>query len=97
MDIILTNRPRSFKNSVAIETGLRDHHKMAVTVLKCHFVRIQSKTIQYRDYHKFSPDAFIADLIHRNLNSLPASTLDPIKHMLNSVILSRLFLTNMHL
>ena len=27
----------------------------------------------------FSPDAFIADLIQRNLNSLPVSTLDPNK------------------
>ena len=32
-DIILTNRPRSFKNRVAIETSLNDHHKMVVTVL----------------------------------------------------------------
>ena len=81
VSIILTstNRPRSFKNSVAIETGLSDHHKMVVTVLKCHFVRIQAETIQYRDYHQFSPDTFIADLIQRNLNSLPASTLDPNK------------------
>ena len=78
IDIIL----RLFKNSVAIETGLSDHHKMVVTVLKCHFVRIQPKTIHYRDYHQFSPDAFIADLI---------------KRMPNSVILSRLFLINMHL
>ena len=52
---------------------------MVVTALKCHFVRIQPKTIQYRDYHQFSPDAFIADLIQRNLNSLPVSTLDPNK------------------
>ena len=51
IDVILTNRLRSFKNSVAIDTGLSDHHKMVVTVLKCHFVRIQPKTIQYRDYH----------------------------------------------
>ena len=79
MDIILTNRPRSFKNSVAIETGLSGHHKMVVTVLKCHFVRIQPKTIHYRDYHQFSPDAFIADLIQRNVNPLPVSTLDPNK------------------
>ena len=40
-------------------------------------VRIQPKTIQYKDYHQFSPDAFTADLIKRNLNSLPASTSDP--------------------
>ena len=79
IDIILTNRPRSFKNSVAIETGLSDHHKMVVTVLKCHFVRIQPKTIHYRDYHQFSPDAFIADLIQRNVNSLPVFTLNPNK------------------
>ena len=30
---LLTNRPRSFKNSVAIGTGLSDHYKMVVTVL----------------------------------------------------------------
>ena len=78
IDILLTNRPRSFKN-IVIETGLSDHHKMVVTVLKCHFVRIQPKTIQYRDYHQFSPDAFIADFIQRNLSSLPVSTLDPNK------------------
>ena len=52
---------------------------MVVTVLKCHFVRIQPKTIHYRDYHQFSPDAFIADLIRRNVNSIPVSTLDPNK------------------
>ena len=79
IDIILTNTPRSFKNSVAIDTGLNDHHKMIVTVLKCHFVRIQPKTIQYRECHQFSPDAFIADLIQRNLSSLPVSILDPNK------------------
>ena len=54
IDIILTNRPRSFKNSVAIETGLSDHHKMVLTVLKCHFVRLQPTTIQYKDYKYFS-------------------------------------------
>ena len=79
IDVTLTNRPRSFKNSVAIETDLSNHHKMVVTVLKCHFVRIQTKTIHYRDYHQLSPDAFIADLILRNVKSLPVSTLDPNK------------------
>ena len=50
IDIILTNRPRLFQSSVAIETGLSDHHKMVLTVLKCHFVRLQPTTIHYRDY-----------------------------------------------
>ena len=32
IDVILTNRKRSFHNSTAIETGLSDHHKMIITV-----------------------------------------------------------------
>ena len=34
IDVILTNRKDSFDHSMAIETGLSDHHKMVVTILK---------------------------------------------------------------
>ena len=34
IDLILTNYPRSFQNSCAIETGLSDFHKLVVTVMK---------------------------------------------------------------
>ena len=34
IDLILTNRPRSFQNSCALETGLSDFHNMTLTVLK---------------------------------------------------------------
>ena len=34
IDVILTNSENSFQNSMAIETGLSDHHKMMITVLK---------------------------------------------------------------
>ena len=34
IDLILTNRPRSFCNSDTLETGLSDFHKLTVTVLK---------------------------------------------------------------
>ena len=33
IDVVLTNSPDSFHNSIAIETGLSDHHKMIITVL----------------------------------------------------------------
>ena len=65
--IILTNQPRSFQSSVAIETGLSDHPKMVFTVLKCHFVRLQPTTIQYRDYKYFDPEAFINDMIEKTI------------------------------
>ena len=34
IDLILTNRDRSFQNSQVIETGLSDHHKLTITILK---------------------------------------------------------------
>ena len=34
IDVILTNSKNSFQNAMAIETGLSDHHKMVITVLK---------------------------------------------------------------
>ena len=33
VDLILTNMPKSFQNSMVIETGLSDFHKLTKTVL----------------------------------------------------------------
>ena len=35
--LMLTNKPRSFKNSSVLETGLSDFHKMTLTVMRAHF------------------------------------------------------------
>ena len=37
VDLILTNRPRSFQNLIIIEMGLTDFYKMCVTVMKMHY------------------------------------------------------------
>ena len=37
IDVILTNRKNSFQNTMAIETGPSDHHKMTLTALKVFF------------------------------------------------------------
>ena len=34
IDLMLTNRPKSFQDTLVIETGLSDFHKMTVSVLK---------------------------------------------------------------
>ena len=39
IDLILTNRPRSFQDSTVIETGLSDFHKMCVTVMKMYYCK----------------------------------------------------------
>ena len=54
IDLILTNKPRSFQNSCTFETGLSDFHKMTITVLKMHFKKQASKIISYRNYKNFS-------------------------------------------
>ena len=63
IDLILTNRPRSFQGTVLIETGLSDFHKMTLTVLKMHFKKQSPKIVHYRDYNNFKHDDFRNDLI----------------------------------
>ena len=57
-DLILTNSSSSFQNSCAIETGLSDFHKMAITVMKTTFQKLKPKLIYYQDYIRFSNDKF---------------------------------------
>ena len=64
IDLIVTNRPRSFCNSDSLETGLSDFHKLIVTVLKTFFKKQSSKIISYRNYKNFSNDLFRTDLIN---------------------------------
>ena len=44
IDLIITNRPKSFQNSMTVETGLSDFHKMTLTVMKV-FYEKQKKQI----------------------------------------------------
>ena len=61
IDLILTNRPRSFQKSTAIETGLSDFHKMAITILKTSFKKAPPRVILYRNFRNFSPIKFRQD------------------------------------
>ena len=58
IDVMLTNRRNSFKNSATIETGLSDHHKMTVTVLKTYFKKEKPIKINYRFYTYFTESEF---------------------------------------
>ena len=50
IDMMLTNRPRSFHNTSLIETGLSDCHKMIVSVF------------EYRNYKTFDHNEFLQNL-----------------------------------
>ena len=63
IDLIITNRPRSFQNTITLETGISDFHKMTLTVLKTSFRKQPPKIIVYRDYKKYSPENFRRELL----------------------------------
>ena len=48
IDLILTNKPLSFQNSCAVETGLSDFHRMILTVTIMTFQKLKPRIISYR-------------------------------------------------
>ena len=59
---MLTNRPRRFHHTSFIETGLSDCPKLTWSFFRAFFKRIPAKTIEYRNYSKLSPEAFLREL-----------------------------------
>ena len=83
IDLILTNRNRCFQNSTVVETGISDHHKLTVTVLKTVFKKKKAKSIIYRDYKLFSNETFSQEFsmlikAHREMNNLTFSQINDI-------------------
>ena len=61
-DLIITNRPKSFQNSVTVETDLSDFHKMTLTVMKVFYKKQKTNTVTYRNYKNVSNEAFMFDV-----------------------------------
>ena len=64
IDLIWTNRQRSFCNSDTLVTGISDFHKLTVTVLSTFFKKQSPKVISFRNYKIFSKDSFCINLIN---------------------------------
>ena len=74
IDLILTNRQKSFQNSTIIETGLSDFHKLTVTVLKSYSKKRKPKELIHRDFKNFSNQQFRTELVKElNENTVGAS------------------------
>ena len=69
IDLILTNRYKCFQNTINVETGLSDFHKMTLIVLKTKYKKDRPKIMSYRHYKKFSNEYFISELIE-DLNTI---------------------------
>ena len=68
IDLILTNRPIRFQNSQTIETGLSDHHKLTITVMKAYFQKQAPVIITYRDYKYYNENMFRSELLEELYN-----------------------------
>ena len=62
IDLIITNRPKCFQDSVVIETGLSDFHKMGATVMKMYYTKQKPSIVRYRKFKNFCNDSFIKDI-----------------------------------
>ena len=87
IDVMLTNRKTSFQNSMSIETGLSDHHKMTVTVLKTYFKKKKPIKINYRSYKYFNEGEFRNDLQkYLEITNKESIQYDEFKHILTKVL-----------
>ena len=62
IDLILTNRKDSFQKTIVLETGISDHHSMAVTTLKTRLKKQSPKIITYRNYKSININTFNNEL-----------------------------------
>ena len=85
IDVMLTNRRLCFENSITVETGLSDCHKMTVTVMKKYYKKLEPVTINYRDYKSFDGNRFRADLKVR-LTNLESLSLDDFQTVFHQVL-----------
>ena len=83
IDIMLTNKKLSFQNSMTLETGLSDFHKMTLTVMKRYFKKKPPITITYRDLKSFDGFKFRED-IRNQLEQIGDLDIDDFKHVFTS-------------
>ena len=63
IDLMLTNKPRFFKNSSLLETGLSDFHKIKLRVIRAYFVKQTPKVVYHLGCKKVSNDLFRNDIL----------------------------------
>ena len=73
IDLILTNRPKIFQNSSAVETELSDFHKMTLTVMKTTFEKLKPRICYFRKWNEFCNEKFrtqvLTKLSMENINN----------------------------
>ena len=87
-DLFFTNKYRSFMHTMTFETGLSDHHKMILTVLKSTCIKGKTKKVLYRSFKSFENTAFrshLGDMVNdfNNTDGCFDEFHDGLQHILN--------------
>ena len=83
IDVMLTNKKLSFQNTMTLETGLSDFHKMTITVLKRYFKKKAPIMITYRDLKSFDALKFRED-VRNQLEKIGELDIDDFNHVFTS-------------
>ena len=70
IDLILTNKNKSFYHTDVLETGLSDFQKLVFTTLKSSYIKLKRKVITYRCFKIFDVEAFRNNLLN-SLHAIP--------------------------
>ena len=62
IDLMLTNKAKSFYKSHSFVTGLSDCHKLIVSILRTSFQKLPPKFLIYRNQKNFHESNFLRDL-----------------------------------
>ena len=54
IDLILTNKPRSFQNTIVMETGISDQHALVCSFFETTFTKMPPIKLKYRNYKQFT-------------------------------------------
>jgi exonuclease III len=86
IDVILTNKKHSFQNTMVVETGLSDFHKMTVTVMKKYFKKKDPIKITYHDKRNFDAVKF-REKIRTQISNRGKMCIDDLQGILASTYL----------
>ena len=62
IDLIITNKPKSFQNNTGISTGLSDFQELVLTSMNTTFPKAAPNVMYYRDMKKLDGTSYKADL-----------------------------------
>ena len=79
LDMLLTNKPKSFQKTFVCETGLSDCHKLVATIFRSIFIKLHPKVVKYISYKNFDENKFCRDLDQILIKGDLYKTNDPYK------------------